>query len=464
MSTSVQARRAGLGLAVVCSAHFLIGADGLSVATALPNLQRDLGAAPIDAQWVLSAYGLTFGSSLLLAGRLGDLYGHRRVLGYGMALFAAGSLLAGFAPTLAFLIIARAMQGFGAAAAVPAALALIAELYPPGPRRARAMSLLAGMATVGTMSGLVIGGVVTDLLGWRWVFLLLAIPAVVAVVAAPHVLDEARGAQARQLDVPGAVLICTGVMAALFGLTMLNHPGTLRPIISFAVSAVLLIAFYRREKRTSAPLIRFDILRVRSLRGASCGIGVNALAATSVVYVGSLYLQNALGYSPMQSALGIIPIDVLGFVVALAGAPLAQKSPRLVLATCFSLTILSLLWLARVPTPAHYLTDIFPPLLVLGASLTVVFLVTTNQAVSGVHDDEKGLASGIFETSNHLMGGALGVAVYASVFSTFSPSPTAPTGYRAAFLTAACLVVVLAGLSLSQTPRRLTQPSPQQDQ
>jgi sugar phosphate permease len=305
------------------------------------------------------------------------------------------------------------------------------------------------------MSGLIIGGVITDLLGWRWVFLLLAIPAVIAVVAAPHVLDEARAAQRPTLDVPGAVLICTGAMAAIYGLTTLDQGGALRPIISFVASAVLLTAFYRWEKRAPAPLVRFDILRVRSLRAASCGIGVNALAATSVVYVGSLYLQNALGYSPMESALGIIPIDVLGFVVALVGAPLAQRSPRLVLASCFALTTLSLFWLARAPVPAHYLTDVFPPLLVLGASLTIVFIVTTNQAVSEVRDDEKGLASGIFETSNHLMGGAMGVAVYASIFSAFSASPTAPAGYRAAFITAACLVVVLALLSLSQTRRRL---------
>jgi EmrB/QacA subfamily drug resistance transporter len=456
MSTSVQARRAGLGLAVVCSAHFLIGADGLSVATALPSLQRDINAAPIDAQWVLSGYGLTFGSSLLLGGRLGDLYGHRRVLGYGMALFAVGSLLAGFAPVLAWLIAARALQGFGAAAAVPAALALIAGLHPPGPRRARAMSLLAGMATVGTMSGLIIGGVITDLLGWRWVFLLLAMPAIIAVVAAPHVLDEARAAERPALDAPGAVLICTGVMAAIYGLTTLDQGGALPPVLSFVASAILLAAFYRWEKRTSAPLVRFDILRVRSLRAASYGIGVNALAATSVVYIGSLYLQNALGYSPMQSALGIIPIDVLGFAVALVGAPLAQRSPRLVLASCFGLTTLSLFWLARAPVPAHYLTDVFPPLLVLGASLTVVFIVATNQAVSEVHDNEKGLASGIFETSNHLVGGAIGVAVYASIFSAFSPGPTDSAGYRGAFLTAAGLVVVFALLSLSQTRRTLS--------
>ena len=147
---------------------------------------------------------------------------------------------------------------------------------------------------------------------------------------------------------------------------------------------------------------------MRSLRAASCGIGVNALAATSVVYIGSLYLQNALGHSAMESALAIIPINVLGFISCRPGSsgpPLAQRSPRLVLGISFTLTALSLLWLARAPIPARYLTDVGPPLVVLGASLTVVFIVTTNQAVSEVGADEKGLASGIFETSNHLLGG-----------------------------------------------------------
>jgi predicted MFS family arabinose efflux permease len=303
------------------------------------------------------------------------------------------------------------------------------------------------------MSGLIIGGVVTDLLGWRWVFLLLAIPAIIAVAAAPHVLHEARTAGRAALDAPGAALICTGVMAVIYGLTTLDQGGALRPVLSFVAGAILLTSFYWWEKRTPSPLVRIDILGVRSLRAAACGIGVNALAATSVVYVGSLYLQNALGYSPTESALGIIPIDVLGFAVALVGAPLARRSPRLVLASSFALTTLSLFWLARAPKPAHYLTDVFPPLLVLGASLTVVFIVTTNLAVSDVQDDERGLASGLFETSNHLMGGAIGVAVYAAVISAFSPGPTASAGYRAAFLTAAGLVVVLAALSLSQTTR-----------
>src|SRR4051794_27109587 len=167
-------RRAGFGVVVICAAHFLIGVDGLAVAIALPAVQSDLGIAAIEGQWVLSAYGLAFGGSLLLGGRLGDLYGRRRALAGGLGAFAAGALAAGLAPGLGALIAAGVLQGLGAAVAVPSALALIGSLYPPGPERTRALSLLAAMASVGTMSGLVLGGAVTELLGWRWLFTITA--------------------------------------------------------------------------------------------------------------------------------------------------------------------------------------------------------------------------------------------------------------------------------------------------
>src|SRR4051795_11590791 len=189
-------RRAGLGVVVICAAHFLIGVDGLAVAIALPAVQRDLGVAAIEGQWVLSAYGLAFGGTLLLGGRLGDLYGRRRTLVGGLGAFAAGALAASLAPGLGTLIAARVLQGLGAAAAVPSTLALIGTLYPPGPQRTRALSLLAAMASLGTMSGLVLGGAITDLLGWRWLFAITASVAAAATLAAPRLLPEARAHEA----------------------------------------------------------------------------------------------------------------------------------------------------------------------------------------------------------------------------------------------------------------------------
>ena len=187
-----------MGVLVACAAQFVIGADGLAVAIALPALQSDLAVAPIDAQGVLTAYGLAFGGALLLGGRLGDLYGRRRLLVCGMAAFAGGSLLAGLSPSLPVLIGARVVQGLGSAAAVPAALALIGSLVPPGPARTRALSLLAALASVGVMTGLLLGGVVTELLGWRWVFLLMAPPAALAAAAAPGSCPRRARSSARR--------------------------------------------------------------------------------------------------------------------------------------------------------------------------------------------------------------------------------------------------------------------------
>jgi MFS family permease len=376
---------------IACAAEFLVGADGLSVAIALPAIQRGLHADPLQAQWVLSAYGLAFGGTLLIAGRLGDLWGRRRMLIAGMIGFAAAALAAGLAPALGVLIAARIAQGLGSAAAMPAALALIGSLLPPGRERTRALSLMAATASVGIVSGLMIGGLVTGVLGWRWVFLLTAPLAAAAAVAAPLALPEARA-------------------------------------------------------QGSAPLVRIAILRVRSLRTAALGAAVNAISFTSIVYVGTLYLQDALHYRPLTAAFAIVPLNVVALVVpVLAGGAIAGRSPRALLAAAFACTALGLLWLARAHEPASYVPDVMAPLVLLGASLSVAFVVLTQEAVAEVDADEKGMASGIFETANHLVGGAAGVALYAAVLHA--------GGYRAAFLAAAALAALGVPVALSARRR-----------
>ena len=281
VSEGLRGRRAALGVVVACAAQFLVGVDGLAVAIALPTLQADLGVAPIDGQWVLTAYGLAFGGALLLGGRLGDLYGRRRLLVSGMALFACGSLVAGTAQGLVTLVAARVLQGLGSAAAVPAALALIGSLVAPGRARTRALSLLAAMASVGVISGLLTGGLVTGLLGWRWVFLLTAVPAAAAAVAAARVLPEVRATRRPAApDVVGAALVTGGAMALLLGVTGIERGGVgaASTIVPLLAGVALLAAFGRWERQARAPLVRFGILRVRSLRAASLGVGVNAIA------------------------------------------------------------------------------------------------------------------------------------------------------------------------------------------
>jgi MFS family permease len=428
------------GLVVTCASQFLIGVDGLAVAIALPALRDDLRLATIEAQWVLTAYALCFGGGLLLGGRLGDLYGRRRVLTCGLALFAAGSLLAAVAPGLGMLIAGRAAQGAGSAAAIPATLALIGSLYPAGPERTRALARLAGMATLGVLSGMLIGGLVTSELGWRWVFGLTAPLALGTAVAAPRALPEmAAEGVSRQLDVGGAVLVTLASLALLFGLTSVERDGIASPVVlgPFVGGLLLFGAFVGWEGRTRAPLVRLGILRVRSLRAATAAIGVNALAFTAIVYVGTLYLQDRLGYSPSRAGLALVPINVVGVVVSLlADRILDGRSPRRVLLASFAADLVALVWLSRTPDPAHYVVDVMLPLAVLGVSLCLTFVIATQQAVADVSADEKGLASGIFESANHLLGGALGVALYATL--------VAASGYAAAFLAAAGLVGVAA--------------------
>jgi EmrB/QacA subfamily drug resistance transporter len=447
--------RPTLGAAAACAAQFLIGADGLSVAIALPTIQRDLDVAPIAGQWVLTAYGLAFGGALLLGGRLGDLYGRRRMLVAGMTLFAAGAVAGAAAPTLGVLIAARAVQGLGSALAVPAGLALIGSLFPPGPTRTRALSVLAAMASLGVMGGLLLGGTITGLLGWRWVFLIMVPLALANAAAAIALLPEARaeddGAGARRPDIAGALLVTTALMALIFGLTRAEHEGVAAPITLGPVAAgvALLAAFVVHERRAPAPLVRLEILHVRSLRNATLCVGANAVAFTAIVYVGTLYLQTGLRYTPVEAALAILPLDLVAAVVSLAAAgAIARRAPRRLLVVSFALSAAALLWLARAPVPASYALDVGAPLVVLGVSLPIAFVVATNEAVADVGADEKGVASGIFETANHLFGGAVGVAVYATLISAAT--------YRAAFLGAtglAALGIVAALGARSGAPR-----------
>jgi MFS family permease len=419
---------------VTCAAQALVGADGLSVTIALPAIQDEFGVAPIDGQWVISAYALAFGGTLLLAGRLGDLYGRRRLLTYGMGVFTAGAIAAALAPALEALVAARAVQGLGAAASIPASLALIGAVIPPGKERTHALSLLAAMASVGVISGLVLGGVVTQLLGWRWVFAVLAVPALAAAVVAPRLVPETRAERTdARLDVPGAILITAAMLTLLFGLTRAARgAGAATTVQVISAGGALLACFVAWEANARDPLIRAGLLRVRSLRAATIGAAANAVAFTAIVYIGTLYLQRALGYTPIQAGIALAPLDLTAFIVPLlAAGRLARIPPRAVLVPAFAVTALSLAWLARAPIPASYAGDLLVALVALGASLSIAFVVLTNQAVADVDGDEKGAASGVFETANHLLGGAFGAALYATVL--------AASGYRAAFLVAAAL-------------------------
>jgi predicted MFS family arabinose efflux permease len=332
---------------------------------------------------------------------------------------------------------------------------LIGSLFPPGPERTRALSLLAAMASVGTMSGLLLGGVVTDVLGWRWVFLGTAPVAACAAIAATRLLPEARAEEpGLRLDALGAVLVTAGSMAILVAVTRVEREGAgaalvLGPLVA---GLALLVGFVRHERRTRSPLVRLAVLRVRSLAAATVGVAANSIAFTSIVYVGTLYLQLALGYRPLEAGLALLPLDAVAFVVPLAGAgAIARRPPRPLLLGSFVLTALALLWLARAPVPADYVGDVLGPMVVLGASLSIAFVVLTQEAVADVEPDDRGLASGIFETSAHLFGGAVGVAAYAVLLTATATTAGEADGYRGAFLGA--VAFTLLGLVAARMSR-----------
>jgi predicted MFS family arabinose efflux permease len=362
----------------------------------------------------------------------------------GMALFGAGAVAAAAAPTLGVLVAARALQGVGSAAAVPAALALIGSLYQPGPQRTRALALFAATASVGVTTGLVLGGALTQWLGWRWIFVVMAPLAAVAALAAPRVLPEARAEDAGgPPDVLGAVLATGGMLALLFGATRAERSGVaaVETWLPALAGVALLAAFVAWERRVRAPIVRLDVLRGPGLRAATLGAALNAVAFTAIVYAGSLYLQGELGYRPLGASMAILPLDLVAFAVTVWGAAwIAGRSPRALLAGAFATSALALLWLARAPVDAVYARDVLGPLVVLGASLPIAFVVLTQQVLADVGPDERGMASGIFETANHLFGGAVGVALYATVIAAFG-------GYGAAFLVAAILAACGLGVA-----------------
>src|SRR5919107_631491 len=365
--------RTAIAVGVACAAQFLIGMDGLAVAIALPAIQDGFGAPAVDGQWVLTAYGLSFGGGLLLCGRLGDLYGRRRMLVAGMALFAGGALMAGLAPSLGVLIAARALQGVGSAAAVPAALALIGSLFEAGPERTRALAIFAATASIGVTTGLVLGGAVTQWLGWRWGFLVMAPAAALAPPAAPRVLPEARAeGTGGPPDVAGALLATAGLVALLFGVTRVERsgPGAAVAFVPAVAGVALLAAFVAWERRARAPIVRLDVLRAPGLRAAALGAGLNSIVFTAIVYACSLYLQRELGYAPLGASAAILPLDVVAFVVTVLGAgAITRRSPRALLAGAFAASAFALLWLARAPADADYGRDVLGPLVVLGGSL-----------------------------------------------------------------------------------------------
>jgi EmrB/QacA subfamily drug resistance transporter len=448
-----------LALIILCLGDLMIVLDVTIVGVALPSIKGDLGFSEASLAWVVNAYLLTFGGFLLLGGRLGDLFGHRLLFLLGIALFTFASLACGLAGSQEFLIGARAVQGLGGAIVSAVALSLIVTLFTEPAERAKAMGVFGFVAAGGGSIGVLLGGVLTDVLDWHWIFLV-NIPIGVAVFALCRVLLPAgRGqATAERLDVGGAVTVTASVIIAVYAIVNGNEVGwtTARTLGLLAVASAGLALFIGIEARVRSPLMPLGLFRRRNLSTSNVVGILWAAAMFAWFFLSALYLQLVLGYSPLQVGLAFLPGNLImgAFSLGLSAWLVMRFGLRLPLATGLGLAAIGLLLFARAPVDGHFVVDVLPSMILLGLGAGMAFNPVLLAAMSDVAPSEAGLASGVVNTA-FMMGGALGLAVLASLAAsrteTLAVSGDGPLvaltgGYHVAFLVGALFAAAAAGI------------------
>lgn len=397
--------------------QFLIAVDVTVVNVALPSIGRDLDAGPGELTWVVVGYAITGGGLLMLGGRLGDVLGRRRVLLAGTAVFGAASLLAGLAPSLAWLVVARLLQGVGEALALPAAMATIVMLFPEGPGRSRALGAWAAVASAGLVVGFALSGVITDLLGWRWVFLI-SVPFVAAVVvASAALLPSAPPRRLGSLDLPGALLLTAAPLLFVFGVVELGEPGGPAWIGPSALSASAATGalFVIVERRAEAPLIPLRLLRRPVRLRANLATALLSAALSTSFLLLTFLLQQRIGLSPLEAGLTLLPLAVaLIGVATVAPRALGRLGIRGVVGLGVGTTALGVVAIAALAAADLGAVAVIPATLLIAAGMGFGLVGLQYAAVSGVTDDDAGVASGVQRAADQL-GGASGVALYIGV-------------------------------------------------
>ena len=412
---SHESHHLGIALLVICGAQLMIVLDATIVNVALPTIHRSLHFSTANLEWLITAYALTFGGLLLFGGRTGDLYGRRRMFMIGIAVFAVASLLGGLATSDLWLILTRGGQGIGGAIASPTALALIATNFPEGAQRNRAMGVYAAMAGAGGAVGLLLGGLLTDYVSWRWIFFVNVPIGALILILAPRALEESETHRGR-LDVPGAVTVTAGMLSLVYGLShAANHSwtsaGTAVPLV---VAAVLLVSFVLIESRTAQALMPLSIFADRNRSGAYAMMLCIGSALFSMFFFLTQFLQNILGYSPVKAGVGFLPVAVgIGIAAQISSRTIGRTGPRVPLLVGPAFATAGLAWLSRLTVGSGYL-DVIGPLLLIAFGMGLSFVALTLTAVSGVRAHESGLASALLNTGQQV-GGALGLAVLATV-------------------------------------------------
>jgi EmrB/QacA subfamily drug resistance transporter len=387
--------------------------DVTIVNVALPSIQSALHfSSTANLQWVVSAYILAFGGFLLLGGRVADRYGRRLVFVAGVVLFVIGSLAGGVANSSGLLIASRAIQGLGGAFMAPAALSLVTVIFTEGEERNRALGVWAAIAGAGAGIGLVLGGVLTSGLSWRWVFFVNIPIGVVAAVATLRLMGESRDPVAGGFDVPGAVTGTAGLAALVFGLVRANVWGwsSATTIAVFAAAVVLLAAFAVLQVRQRHPLVPPRLLRSRTLVGADLDMLLAGAGFVAMFFFLTLYMQDILHYSALKTGLAFLPISAVVIASSAIGSRLLGRiGPRPILVTGFTVAAIGLALLVRVSPTTGYLEVVLPSLLLIGAGLGATFVAITSSAVAGVPREDAGVASALLNASQQI-GGAIGLA------------------------------------------------------
>jgi EmrB/QacA subfamily drug resistance transporter len=459
---TMDARTRWFALIVLCLGSLMIVLDTTIVNVALPSIRADLGFSETSLAWVVNAYLLTFGGFLLLGGRLGDLYGHRRLFLAGITLFTLASLACGVAGSQGFLVTARAVQGVGGAVASAVSLSLMMNLFTEPADRAKAMGVFGFVASGGGSIGVLLGGILTNSLDWHWIFLV-NLPIGVAVVALSlRLLPGGPGrAGSGRLDVAGAVTVTAALMLAVYAIVNGNQFGwTSGRTLGLLGAAVLLLAlFLVVESRVSSPLMPLGLFRLRNLATANVVGVLWAAAMFAWFFLSALYLQLVLGYSPLQVGLAFLPGNlVMGALSVGVSAKLVMRfGIKRPLATGLLCASIGLLLFARAPVGGRFVVDVLPSMILLGLGAGIAFNPVLLAAMSDVPPEEAGLASGFVNTS-FMMGGALGLAVLASLAASRTGSleaagrgPLAALvgGYHLAFLVGAAFAVSAAAIGVS---------------
>jgi EmrB/QacA subfamily drug resistance transporter len=448
-------RRKWLALALLSAVQFMVILDIAIVNVALPSIKVDLGFSQENLQWVISAYALVFGGFLLLGGRAADLLGRRRIFLAGLVVFTIASLFAGLAWSEASLIGARTFQGLGAAIITPAALSILSTTFVEGRERNIALGVWGAVGGFGAAAGVLLGGILTDALSWEWIFFVNVPVGATALLLAPLLLHESRDARVKRFDLPGAVLVTSGLSSLVYAITQAGQEGWLagKTLAFFAASLALLGGFVAWERRHPEPLMRFGILRTKTVSGANAAGFILGTATFAMFLMLTLYMQQVLGYSAMKT--GVSYLAVAGTAIlwsAVAAQLVTRVGVKPVLVTGMTALTAGLVYFTQVSVGGSYVANLLPGFLLVGIGLGFSFVPISIAALAGVQPAEAGLASGLINTSQQI-GGALGIAALSTIATSRTDNALASgsalhaalvDGFQGAFIAG----VIVAGLGI----------------